>query len=111
MLLDEPTNHLDVAWQLRILGIASEQAQTLVATIHDLDLALRSVDLVGIIGWPPERDKYRDPATLVAFGPPQQVLTTDAVEAHFGVHAVQVPHPEDAQLSHLLIQPGKAVSR
>nr|AGU11712.1 ABC transporter [uncultured organism] len=105
MLLDEPTNHLDVAWQLRLLQVFAERAQTLVATIHDLDLALRFFDLVAVVGWPPGSDA----ASVVAVGPPAEVLRTEPIERHFGVGSVQVPHPQLSQ-SHLLIHPREDIS-
>ncbi|MGH3349365.1 MAG: ABC transporter ATP-binding protein [Nocardioides sp.] len=106
MLLDEPTNHLDVAWQLRLLRTVADQATTLVATIHDLDLAMRSFDRIAVLGRPadpdPDADPDTGPATVVALGAPAEVLDTIAVEHHFGVGSVQVPHPHLPQ-SHLLI--------
>jgi iron complex transport system ATP-binding protein len=112
MLLDEPANHLDVAWQLRLLKVFADRSRTLVATIHDLDLALRSFDLLAVLG-PGETvlspgEAVRGPdeagARIVAFGPPAEVLTPSVVAAHFGVGSVQVPHPVRDQL-HLLIHP------
>ncbi len=107
MLLDEPTNHLDVAWQLRLLQVFAERAHTLVATIHDLDLALRFFDRIAVIGWP-EADRSstetQRPATVVAIGRPVDVLDQAQVGAHFGVGSVQVPHPLLGH-PHLLIHP------
>lgn len=102
VLLDEPTNHLDVAWQQRLLRTVDREAQTLVVTIHDLDLALRSFDQLAVVGWPPGSDRARMPATLVAVGPPADVLDASGVEDQFGVGSVQVTHPHLDQ-SHLLI--------
>ncbi|NEN77272.1 ABC transporter ATP-binding protein [Nocardioides zeae] len=107
MLLDEPTNHLDVAWQLRLLEVLAGQAETLVATIHDLDLALRYFDVLAVVGWPDDGDPSgatgpRGPATVVAVGPPADVLAAGHVDRHFGVGSVQVPHPHLDQ-PHLLI--------
>ncbi len=104
MLLDEPTNHLDVAWQLDLLDVFAARARTLVSTIHDLDLALRFFDLLAVVGWPPGADRAIDPAGIVAFGTPAEVLSTRRVATHFGVGSVQVPHPTLDQ-SHLLIHP------
>ncbi|GGR54349.1 ABC transporter ATP-binding protein [Nocardioides luteus] len=114
MLLDEPTNHLDVAWQLRLLQTVADQAETLVVTIHDLDLALRSFDRLAVLGRHPGSDPGGDaagdeqsgPATVVAHGPPAEVLDTIGVDLHFGVGSVQVPHPHLEQ-PHLLIHPRK----
>ncbi|TQL67629.1 iron complex transport system ATP-binding protein [Nocardioides albertanoniae] len=109
MLLDEPTNHLDVAWQLHLLQTVSDRATTVVATIHDLDLALRSFDRLAVLGRPPGVHPETGPATVVAQGPPEEVLDAVLVEDHFGVGSVQVPHPHLPQ-SHLLIHPRKDTS-
>lgn len=106
MLLDEPTNQLDVAWQLRLLQTVADRVETLVATIHDLDLALRSFDRLAVLGRPADSDPDTGPATIVALGPPADVLDTIRVEHHFGVGSVQVPHPHLDQ-PHLLIHPRK----
>ncbi|SDK69103.1 iron complex transport system ATP-binding protein [Nocardioides sp. YR527] len=106
MLLDEPTNHLDVAWQLRLLQTVADRAETLVATIHDLDLALRTFDQLAVLGRPPGSDPEAGPATVVAHGPPAEVLDAISVDLHFGVGSVQVPHPHLDQ-AHLLIHPRK----
>lgn len=106
MLLDEPTNHLDVAWQLRLMESVSARARTLVATMHDLDLALRTFDQLLIVGW--TDGDAQGPATLVAVGSPADVLTSDLVHRHFDVGSLQVPHPELGQ-SHLLVHSRKEV--
>ncbi|MEU0316701.1 ABC transporter ATP-binding protein [Nocardioides sp. NPDC006273] len=106
MLLDEPTNHLDVAWQLRLLQTVADRVETLVATIHDLDLALRSFDRLAVLGRPQGSDPDTGPATVVAHGPPAEVLDAISVDLHFGVGSVQVPHPHLGQ-PHLLIHPRK----
>ena len=104
MLLDEPTNHLDVAWQLRLLQTVKDRSPTLVASIHDLDLALRWFDQLALVGWPAGRDRDTEPATLVAVGSPADVLDAARIEAHFGVGSAQVAHPRLVQ-SHLLLHP------
>ncbi|MDF9716826.1 MULTISPECIES: ABC transporter ATP-binding protein [unclassified Nocardioides] len=109
MLLDEPTNHLDVSWQLRLLEVLAERAETLVATIHDLDLALRFFDVVAVVGWPDPDRRGAGPAGLVAVGRPEDVLSAPNVAAHFGVGSTQVAHPHLDQ-SHLLIHARKDLS-
>lgn len=106
VLLDEPTNHLDVAWQLRLLATFDEQVETLVATIHDLDLALRHFDEIAVVGWPDGADRAEDPATIVALGPPAEVLSPDVLARQFSVGSIQITHPHLEQ-SHLLIHPEK----
>lgn len=109
MLLDEPTNHLDVAWQLRLLQAVAERAQTLVATIHDLDLALRTFDLLAVVGWPDGATEGSGPATVVAYGTPADVLSSTHVSLHFDVGSRQIQHP-DLDQQHLLVHPRKDLS-
>lgn len=109
MLLDEPTNHLDVAWQLRLMETVNEQAQTLVATLHDLDLALRAFDQLAVVGWPDGATAGSGPATVVAFGTPVDVLSSSHVSLHFDVGSRQIQHPELHQ-QHLLVHARKELS-
>ncbi|GLY24654.1 ABC transporter ATP-binding protein [Micromonospora sp. NBRC 101691] len=109
VLLDEPTNHLDVAWQLDLLEVFATRARTLVATVHDLDLALRFFDRLALVGWRAGSDRTSEPACIVAVGPPAEVLGAHHVETQFGVGSVQVPHPDLPQ-HHLLIHPRKDTS-
>ena len=39
LILDEPTNHLDISFQLQIFDILKRQDKTVLAAIHDLNLA------------------------------------------------------------------------
>ena len=52
MLLDEPTAHQDVAQQLAIMRLACELAQThaLIASCHDINLAMRFATHVLVLG-------------------------------------------------------------
>ncbi|HWS31940.1 MAG TPA: ABC transporter ATP-binding protein, partial [Actinoplanes sp.] len=63
-------------------------------------------DLLAVVGRP---SGAANPAGIVAFGPPADVLSADHVAAHFGVGSVQVPHPTIDQL-HLLIHPREDIS-
>ena len=40
LLLDEPTNHLDIKYQLELMNLVKAQKKTVVAVIHDLNIAL-----------------------------------------------------------------------
>ncbi|MFB6121406.1 MAG: ATP-binding cassette domain-containing protein [Halobacteriaceae archaeon] len=86
VLLDEPTASLDVNHQMRTLGIARDLAaegRTVVAAIHDLDLAARFCDELALLA----------AGGVVAAGPPAEVLTPDAVERAFGVAAAVTTDP------------------
>ncbi|PIF02593.1 MAG: molybdate ABC transporter substrate-binding protein [Propionibacterium sp.] len=96
LMLDEPTNHLDIAWQLRLLSLFNRQEGTVIAAIHDIDMALRHFDLVAVL-----HDRK-----LWAFGEPIDVLTADLMADAFGVEARQVLDPITND-PHLLVSKGK----
>lgn len=39
LVLDEPTNHLDIKYQLQLMELVRKSGCTVVAAIHDLNLA------------------------------------------------------------------------
>ena len=82
-LWDEPTASLDVRHALEVLKLATGLAQrgsTLLVSLHDLRTAF-SFDRVLVL----------DQGRLVGFGPPEQVLTPDLIQAVFQVKARQAP--------------------
>jgi iron complex transport system ATP-binding protein len=83
LVLDEPTNHLDIAHQLELMRIITTLDRTVIAALHDLNLAAAHCDDVAIL----------DGGRLVAFGPPRDVLTRDLVREVFGVEARFLPDP------------------
>jgi iron complex transport system ATP-binding protein len=86
LLLDEPTTFLDLAHQVEVLNLLSEMrdgGRTVVAVLHDLNQAARYADhLVAM----------RE-GTVVAAGPPREVVTADLVRDVFGLDCVVVPCP------------------
>ncbi|AYF30004.1 ABC transporter ATP-binding protein [Micromonospora tulbaghiae] len=83
LLLDEPTNHLDVSAQHDVLRLLRGLGLTVLAAVHDLNLALTYCDTVHVL---------RD-GRLVADGPPERVLRPDLIEEIFGVRAATVINP------------------
>lgn len=81
LLLDEPTNHLDVQHQIEILSLVSRLSLTTVVALHDLNLAARFCDRVGVLRG----------GQLVACGPPAEVLTRDLIARVFGVATEVAP--------------------
>jgi iron complex transport system ATP-binding protein len=77
LLLDEPTNHLDVRFQLETLELIRSLGITVIAALHDLQLAARFCDRIHLI----ERGR------LVASGRPADVITTTSILEVFGVEA------------------------
>ncbi|RJQ90085.1 ABC transporter ATP-binding protein [Amycolatopsis panacis] len=83
LVLDEPTNHLDIRHQLEILTLVRGSGLTVLAALHDLNLAAAMCDAVHVL----------DHGRLVASGTPEQVLTPPLLAEVFGVHAAVVRHP------------------
>jgi iron complex transport system ATP-binding protein len=74
LLLDEPTQQLDITRQAEILdlvaGLNCHQSLTVVAAIHDLNLAARYFQRLVVL--------YR--GSVLADGPPTEVLLSDLLE-------------------------------
>lgn len=87
LLLDEPTTFLDVTHQVEVLDLLVDlnlqRGITIVMVLHDLNLAARYSDyLLAMIN-----------GRIHAHGAPQQVLTTEMIQAVFGLnnHIIQDP--------------------
>ncbi|MCR1781243.1 ABC transporter ATP-binding protein [Nocardioides carbamazepini] len=88
LLLDEPTTYLDIAHQVEVLDLCerlrTERGYTLVAVLHDLNLACRyATHLVAM----------KD-GGVVAEGSPADVITEELVEDVYGLACRVVPDPE-----------------
>lgn len=92
LLLDEPTNHLDVRHQYEILTLVRSLGMTVLAALHDLDLAVQFCDTLHVLR----------AGQVVASGPPQVVLTPELVREVFEVDAHLLVHPVTGQLRLLL---------
>ncbi len=80
LLCDEPTAHLDVRHQVatfELLRALADRGRAVVVVTHDLDLAAQACDQIALLG----------EGGLVAGGTPREVITTENVEAAFGVSA------------------------
>jgi iron complex transport system ATP-binding protein len=81
LLLDEPTTHLDIGHQLDLLGrvreLSRERGVTVVAALHDLNLAARFADRIVVL--------FR--GRRVADGPPTEVLSEELLARVWGVVA------------------------
>ncbi|RXR26945.1 ABC transporter ATP-binding protein [Oerskovia turbata] len=87
LLLDEPTTFLDVAHQLDVLDTCArlhDEGRTVVAVLHDLNLAVRYATRLVLM---------KDGA-VVAHGRPEEVLDADVVRHVFGIRAHVVTDPE-----------------
>lgn len=92
LLLDEPTNHLDVRHQLQLLKLIRESGNTVVANIHDLDLALSHFDRVVVL----------HDGGVLAVGPTGEVLIPETLRTAFDVQAFVTEVP-GARNRHLVI--------
>ncbi len=87
LLLDEPTTYLDIAHQIEILDLCSrlhEEGRTVVAVLHDLNLAARYATRLILM---------RNGAIL-AEGPPERVVSPELVEQAFGLPCRVIDDPE-----------------
>jgi iron complex transport system ATP-binding protein len=75
LILDEPTNHLDVRHQLELLNVASRLGVTVIATLHDINIAVRWCDRVCLV----DRGRVR------AFGVADDVLDPVLLASIYGV--------------------------
>lgn len=83
LVLDEPTNHLDVRAQVELLELIRSLRLTVLAALHDLDQAAALADQVSVL----------QRGTVVASGPPLEVLQPPLIEEVFGVRAHLGTHP------------------
>lgn len=92
LFLDEPTNHLDVHQQLSLLGLVRELHRTVVAAVHDLDLAAAYFDRVALI----------HDGGLADGGATYPVMTSPETEAVFHVDITPATNPLNGD-THLLM--------
>ena len=79
LLLDEPTVYLDISGQLEMMDLVRrlnrERALTIVAVLHDINLAARYCDRIALLSQ----------GSLEAIGSPSEVLNSDTIQAVYGV--------------------------
>lgn len=83
LVLDEPTNHLDVAFQLELMHLVTSRGRTVLAALHDMNLAAEFCDQVAVL----------QSGRLQAFGPPSTLLDSQLVRRCFGVESRTLEHP------------------
>ena len=78
LILDEPTNHLDIKYQLQIMDIVKSLNLTIVAAIHDLNIAAMYCDkLIALKA-----------GQIVGRGSPKELLTRKFIKELYGVEAI-----------------------
>jgi len=88
MLVDEPSAHLDLKYKLEIMEHLRDMLSgnvTIVIASHDLNLLAKYCDKVMILS------KGR----IVAFGKPEDVITSEMVEQVYGVEVVIIKDGDD----------------
>jgi iron complex transport system ATP-binding protein len=99
MLLDEPSSSLDLRYQLEVADLLQrlnrQRGATLVLSTHDLNFAASICDSLLLI---------RE-GSVLASGPPRDVLTSDHIRALYGVEADVQEHPRAGHLTVVPIRP------
>lgn len=77
LILDEPTNHLDIKFQLELMNMVKGLGRTVVAAIHDLNIAAMYCDRLYVL----------KKGEIAAFGTPREVLTKAVIRSVYEVDA------------------------
>lgn len=87
ILLDEPTSHLDINYQFEVLNLIRrlnrDQGITVLAVLHDLNLASQYCDRLVMIGG----------GRVQALGTPEEVITAENVKRVYGAEVWVRRHP------------------
>ena len=87
LLLDEPTSHLDISFQFEIMdlvkGLNREHGLTVLAVLHDLNLASHYCDRLIMIGQ----------GVVQAVGSPEEVITVENIRRVYGAEVWVRRHP------------------
>ena len=86
IVLDEPTANLDVNHQVEVLSLIEELTdndKTVLAAIHDLNLAARYCDELAVLA----------NGSILDRGPPERVLTPETIQAAFDVEGTVAMDP------------------
>jgi iron complex transport system ATP-binding protein len=95
LVLDEPTNHLDIRFQLEVLGIVGRLGVTVVAALHDLNLAAAYCDELVVL----------DGGRVAAAA---ELLTPALVERVYGVAADVAVHPGTGRTTVTYLPPARS---
>ena len=94
LILDEPTNHMDIKHQLGLLKLVKSMEMTVVAALHDLNIASMFCDYIYVM----------QSGEIVAHGDPKQVLTEALIQSVYGVKAKLI-FDEVLQTNHIVYLP------
>lgn len=87
VFMDEPTTYLDICHQLHMMEIArklAEDGKAVVLVLHDLSMALRVADVIGVL----------EEGKLIQVGSPEEIYNSGVLEDVFQikVHKMDTPH-------------------
>ena len=88
IILDEPTNHLDIKYQLQLMDLVKNLNCTVVAAIHDLNIAAAYCDKIYAL----------KEGKVVGYGTPRELLTPSFIQEIYEVKAKVIEDPEDGEL-------------
>lgn len=98
LLLDEPTTFLDIGHQVMLMEQIGrwrrETGMTVIAVMHDLNLAAQYCDRLLLLGG----------GRQIAVGPPENILRRELIEDVYGIAPVIIPHPHTGKPQLLLGQ-------
>ncbi len=104
LLLDEPTVYLDISGQIEVMDLIKqlnrEDGTTVIAVMHDVNLAARYCDRIGLLS----------NGALEAVGSPAEVLTPENIQSVYGMGVVVRKDPFSGSvfvLPHTLAPPRK----
>lgn len=80
LILDEPTNHLDITHQLQLMKLIRKLGLTVVAAIHDLNIAASYCDYLYVMKG----------GEIIAEGRPEDVLTKELLQDVYQVETERV---------------------
>ena len=95
LILDEPTNHLDIKYQLQLMDLVRTLERTIVAAIHDLNIAAMYCDRLYVM---------KD-GVIQAEGKPEEVLTESLIRQ---VYEVDARVQRDGDILRVLYHPGRS---
>ncbi len=91
LLLDEPTSHLDISFQFEIMDLIKslnrERGMTILAVLHDLNLASQYCDRLIMMGQ----------GNIFADGSAESVVTSDNIRSVYGAEVWVRRHPVNAR--------------
>jgi len=104
LLLDEPTSSLDIARQQEVMNLIdnlrASEGFTVISTMHDLTLAGQYADRLMLLA----------DGGIRGDGTSREVLTTEAIERHYGAF-VRVVEDADGAITVVPLRPGRQAVR